>query len=285
MKILKRISFLLLSLIMVMVLNSCFFANHRDARFGYYKEFDQYENQYIYDFLQWDKNQAYRNYLIIDPKDYSFKIVEESYIEEEKIESGLKTNNVYTLWDTGVFDNFSDNQPEIIKEKILKIYDEYCYDQKEDRRYFESLIIEYENRYDGYLNIYKKTGKLSRGHGLYVEDVYQSIYFSFTKTKEDIFLYPLKDSTIVSFYQDWVIYFKNSKYYSHHIHNQETICLFEDIALNHGISSQSHTSIYFNQQFVLFDMEYAPTFGYSKTQLWFANFDGTIVYNVFSNFH
>lgn len=146
---------------MVMILNSCFFVNHQDERFGYYKEFDQYENQYIYDFLQWDKNQAYQNYLIIVPKAYSFEIVEEPYIEEEIIESRLKTNNAYTLWDTGVFDNFSDNQPEIIKENILKIYDEYCYDQKEDRHYFESLIIECENRYDGYLNIYKKTGKLS----------------------------------------------------------------------------------------------------------------------------
>ncbi len=286
MKRLNKMGILLFLMMMIASLNSCFFES-KNERAGHYKIFDQYENQNIYGFLDWDDSDATRRYVLFNNENFNYQLTDEMSIDEDKIQS-KSVESYYSgdfLYDTGVFDSYDSLFPEFVKNNVLSIYEKYGYYQNSESRYFESHILYKENQYFGYLNIYKRTGRLTRGHGLHVEDLYQSIYFTIEDENHYTIHQVFKDGAIVAFHQNFVICYEKQKYYSYNIDNDEKVFMMDDIALNHGISSQSYTMIYFNGDKVFFEMSYSPTFGFPKTQIWITSFDGKNKFNVFDNFN
>lgn len=112
----------------------------------------------------------------------------------------------------------------------------------------------------GICNTYKKTiGYLSGGGNYGVEEIAFSVYYEYTaETDEFVVLRKTDGAFFVAFSGDNVVFWKNRKFYVSDGSTDTFIC--DDLAYDGGIRHQSRNTVYFNDNYVVFEMIKAKTF-------------------------
>lgn len=114
----------------------------------------------------------------------------------------------------------------------------------------------------GICNVYSDTvGYLSGGGNYAEEEIAYSIYYKYDYINDVMeTICKLDKSTMVAYNDDYVVYWKNKKFYSYNIETQETKELCDHLSYDSGLQHQSGTYVYFNNNYVIFEMRKAKSF-------------------------
>ncbi len=106
----------------------------------------------------------------------------------------------------------------------------------------------------GICNTYKKTiGYLSGGGNYGVEEIAFSVYYEYTaETDEFVILRKTEGAFFVAFSGDNVVYWRSKKFYVSDGKTDAFIC--DDLAYDSGIRHQSRNTVYFTDDYVIFEM-------------------------------
>lgn len=114
----------------------------------------------------------------------------------------------------------------------------------------------------GICNVYSDTvGYLSGGGNYAEEEIAYSIYYKYDYINDVMeTICKLDKSTMVAYNDDYVVYWKNKKFYSYNIETQEAKELCDHLSYDSGLQHQSGTYVYFNNNYVIFEMRKAKSF-------------------------
>lgn len=114
----------------------------------------------------------------------------------------------------------------------------------------------------GICNVYSDTvGYLSGGGNYAEEEIAYSIYYKYDSINDTLeTICKLNKSTMVAFNKNYVIYWKNKKFYSYNIETEEKTELCKHLSYDSGLQHQSGTYVYFNNNYVIFEMRKAKSF-------------------------
>lgn len=125
-------------------------------------------------------------------------------------------------------------------------------DNNESVIYTHGYLI--DGKIYGVCNTYKKTiGYLSGGGNYGVEEIAFSVYYEYTaETDEFVVLRKTEGAFFVAFSGDNVVFWKDKKFYISDGSTDTFIC--DDLAYDSGIRHQSRNTVYFTDNYVIFEM-------------------------------